>query len=539
MGGPGPALDAPDGDDPNADYIPTAAVLATLPSRNPNLPPDPTEDVPGEQFNVEVEGPVLRAAEMPDIRILRGLLRHGFPPINYMVGPLHGPWRSALTNAIQARLPEHASLLLEHGANPNGYPDACFLIASSRFIRGRDATQTLTAGCALRPRDIALKSLGPNGLASAQIAALTDAELDQRRSSRARFWAEPDFPRVDWPTNNPISALSAAVGVQNPELYSLLIQHGADEAAWTTESSDFHPAVGTHVPSRWAVEPPLWVAIKNKDEEMLRFLLDRGHKPHIFPEALITRSWNALAYAISTNWTAGFDMMSTTSNLSLVSPVFGCHLLHFAVATLDLELVRFVVGKFQGGEDKLPAIAPVTALGHTLLHIASLPLDDSNVNMHSLPVYTSIYEFRTLDTTWRPIELSANTTTRGRGPPTRAWTMPRGRQTTSASRGPSFRDVPQHQLSAQAEVILYLLELLPEEQTVRQDIHGNTFLHYLASIRNPDEVLLARVRAHPAGERGWHSLPNAKGFTASNLFQAGQTARSDWDKQHMPFWRQG
>lgn len=119
----GPALISPDGDDPNAEYVPSADVLASLPSRNPNLPPDATEEVPGEQFDVEVPGPVQRAAKMSDIRILRGLLRHGFAQTNYIVGPLHNPWQSALINAVQARLPEHINLLLEHGTNPNGFPD--------------------------------------------------------------------------------------------------------------------------------------------------------------------------------------------------------------------------------------------------------------------------------------------------------------------------------------------------------------------------------------------------------------------------------
>lgn len=532
----GPVLNAPDGDDPDVDYVPSADVLATLPSRNPNLAPDVDEGVPGEQFNIEVPGPVLRAARMPDIRILRGLLRHGFAATNYIVGPLNSPWQSALTNAIQTRLPEHAKLLLEHGANPNGCPDWCFLAASTRFIRGRDATATVTAGCYLPgSREDALRSLGEDG--RRQTASLTDAEVDERRRSRARFWAEPDFPMADWPTNNPASALSAAVEVQNPDLYEILIKYGADEAAWTTESSHFHPADSTHVPSRWAIEPPLWVAIKNKDGKLLRFLLDRGHKPHLFPEALITRSWNALVYAASTNWTSAFDTMSTMSDLSLLSPVFGCHFLHFAVATLDLDLIRYIISRFEGGENKTLNTVPETALGHTLVHIASLPLDDSNVNLHALPIYNSIHEFRTLSTAWRPKELSHSTITRGRAPPNRGGK--RGGQTTSASRGPGFQDVPQHQLAAQAQVILYLSELLPEEAVTYQDMHGNTPLHYLASIRNPDQVLLARLRAYSAGEKAWGSLPNSRGFTAENLFKAGETARSDWDKQHMAFWKQG
>lgn len=118
-------------------------MFATLPSRNPNLSPDIDEEVLGEQFNVEIPGLVLRAARMPEIRILRGFLRHGFAATNYIVGPLNHPWESTLANSIQARLPEHSKLLFEHGANPNNSPDRPFLAASTRFIRSRDAVPHL------------------------------------------------------------------------------------------------------------------------------------------------------------------------------------------------------------------------------------------------------------------------------------------------------------------------------------------------------------------------------------------------------------
>lgn len=340
---------------------------------------------------------------------------------------------------------------------------------------------------------------------------------------------------VDWPTNNPLSALSAAIDVQSPEIYLKLIKHGADEAAWITESDSFHPGDSMHVPSRWAVEPPLWVAIRNKDEKMLKFLLERDHKPHLFPEALVTRSYNALMYAILLKWTAGFDIMSTMGNLSLLSPVFGCHILHFAVARLEIDLLSHVIDTFEDSGEKVAAVVPRTAFGHTVLLIASLPLEDNNVNMHSLPIYNSIHEFRTLDTVWRPVKLSYNTIDRSRGPSSRG--RVRGGHTTGAYRGPRFQDVPQHQLDAQAEVISYILQILPEEQMTLQDVHGNTFLHYLASIRNPDEALLTHVRTYSGGKAAWNTIPNSRGFTAKNLFQDGQTAKEDWEKKEMPFWR--
>lgn len=145
--------------------------------------------------------------------------------------------------------------------------------------------------------------------------------MEAGRIGRARFWAEVDFPRTDCPTNNPLSPLSAAAKVGSMDMYELLIQHGADESAWkdlgnATESSMHH----SWAPSRWAVEPPLWVAIQNQDLSMIRYLLHCGHKLDLFPEALVTRSWNALTYALASGWMMGFASMAPPTDMSFLSP---------------------------------------------------------------------------------------------------------------------------------------------------------------------------------------------------------------------------
>ncbi|KAI4595725.1 hypothetical protein KJ359_006716 [Pestalotiopsis sp. 9143b] len=314
--------------DPAVEYVPPPDVISMLERSRRGR-------------DVEIPGPVQRAARLPDIRVLRGLLKAGFPATNYIVGPLNNPWESALTNAILARLPEHAKLLLEHGANPNGFPNTCFSMASSRFFRGRRVDLTLTGGAYLMTKEEAIELLKRSKTSSAgsQTADLTDAELQHRRAGRARFWAEVDFPRTDYPTNNPSSALSAATQVGDKMLYLQLIQYGADESAWI----GILPDKDAGTPSSLSVEPPLWVAIKNKDIGMVRFLLDRGHKPDFFPKSLATRSWNAMAYTIATEWTAGFDAMAGLADLSIVTPVYQCHLIHFAIATLNREMIQSVI----------------------------------------------------------------------------------------------------------------------------------------------------------------------------------------------------
>ncbi|KAK6216102.1 hypothetical protein LQW54_003878 [Pestalotiopsis sp. IQ-011] len=479
--------------------------------------------------DVEMPAPVQRAARLPDIRILRGLLQAGFPATNYIVGPLNNLWESALTNAILARLPEHAKLLLDRGANPNGFPNACFAMASTRFFRGHRVDLTLTGGAYLMTKEEAIELLkgSKSSPIGRQMADLTDAELQQRRGGRARFWAEVDFPRTDYPTNNPPSALSASTQVGDKLLYLRLVQYGADESAWIGVLPDKYAGTASSL----SVEPPLWVAVKIKDIDMVRFLLDRGHKPDFFPKSLATRSWNAMAYAIATKWTAGFDAMASLADLKIVTPVYRCHLIHFAVATLDREMIQSVIGKCDGREEQVLRSVPKTALQHNLLHLASLPLDDSFVNMHSLQCYISVHDFRTLDTTWTPLELrSSRPVSRGR--------RARGGGGGLSGRSSGLRDVPSDQLAAQEAVIRFLVRMLPGEELQSQDIHMNTPLHYLASIRNPNDELIDWLRGQPFGDAAW-SVSNSWGFSAKNLLDSGRASRSDWDKPHMPFWKRG
>lgn len=581
----GPPLIPPS--DPDSAYVPPAEVLLSLPDVRTHADPDSSAD-PSAQVQAQVDdlvpGPVMRAAAEPgDVRVLRGLLAHGFPATNYIVGPLNNPWQSALTNAVLAsssgggrNFDEHVRLLVEAGADPNVFPAACYRVASTRFLRGRKAEDTWTAGCYLRDRDQALEDVAPSRFVSDPVAPLTEQdeeeeEVQGRRRARARFWAEHVFPRTDFPTNNPASSLSAAIEAGNLAIYAYLVAHGADETAWM-DGDRYHVIAGDELPSYFVVESPLHVAVRTENREALQFLLDRGHKPDVFPMVLVTRCLNAVMATLAAKpWLEGFDLLAPHADLSLVTPIFRCHVLHFAVASLDLDAVKHVVNALGGPSHASSSVAP-TALGHTLLHVASLPVDDSVATMHASAIYQSIHEFRTTDEGWEPIRLA------GRAAPTRASMRGRGGRGGGhfSTRGGGgghrwswrfrptiFRDLSDEERDAQAAVLLYLLDsgAVPAEQLLAQDVHGNTVLHYLASVRNPDDRVIQALRdravtntedgALPsssssdpsattgAGERLWRGVKNLWGFSAEDLYLAGEAARAEFNERTvkaMPFW---
>ncbi|KAL3429842.1 hypothetical protein BDV09DRAFT_200227 [Aspergillus tetrazonus] len=75
--------------------------------------------------------------------------------------------------------------------------------------------------------------------------------------------------------------------------------------------------------------------------------------------------------------------------------------LHFATAHHDPELLTWLAGLIPGGL----AAAGTTALGHTLLHIASLPPTASQIVAKNPNLARSIHWARTLDYRWRPWRL--------------------------------------------------------------------------------------------------------------------------------------
>ncbi|KAJ9302283.1 hypothetical protein DTO271G3_1149 [Paecilomyces variotii] len=383
-----------------------------------------------------------------------------------------------------------------------------------------------------------------------QEAPISEDELQHRSKSRSRFWAEPDFPQTYYPANSPPHALSVAMKTSNTAIYEYLLDHGSDENAWI-ETRKYAPLSDDLPSSYFAVESPLLSSIKNEDKSAVQFLLDRGHKPDIFPMVLVTRCMNPPMYTVANGkpWLDGFDLLAPYADLSLLTPIFRCHLLHFAVATLDLEVIQHVIDTM-GGSTAAQAVPP-TALGHTLLHIASLPIDDTVVNMHSKKIHSSIHEFRATDARWTPQRLVSTppptqaALSRGRGRGGR----PTGRRiggcffSTGPQRSPRVWGLSEKEREAQSTVLLYLLRSgsLSRNQLGKQDVHGNTALHYIASVRNPDHSLIQTLRESVLADSDvdvWSGIRNIYRFTAEDLDADGRTAKAQYsDRDYAPFWR--
>ena len=100
---------------------------------------------------------------------------------------------------------------------------------------------------------------------------------------------------------------------------------------------------------------------------MLPYLLDRGFNPHSL--ALITRSCalSPAQCAVFIDIFEAYSLLSSGDKLEnpVVTFVFGVHILHFAIAHLQVDLLQ--------GTHLPPSSGPATALGHTTLHVACLP----------------------------------------------------------------------------------------------------------------------------------------------------------------------
>lgn len=377
----------------------------------------------------------------------------------------YGPWKSALTEAILAKRPENAALLLEHHADPNGFPIHLFSSFSSCFVRHR-------------PVDLRPDTIGPlphrekilANIESAQTGPLTVSEIEARQSSQCRFWAEKDFPSLGFAFKGPITALEAAAKVGDKENCARLVKAGADTTAWITGPHVEIPAAVS--PSFLTLSTPLHRAIEAENSAMVAFLLSSHHSPDYFPLSTITRSLNAAMYALTLSAPSRniLDLLLPATYLSARSPIYSCHILHIAAATLHLDLFSHICEAVGSDAKDLSTLAP-TALGHTVLHIACLPRDDSCINVHSRKIYESVHEVRTLSDTWQPLKLWSYA-----APPP---SIPTSAHTISDN-------------TAQSSLIRHLLKThypSPLAALAAQDIHGNTPLHYLASARDFNEEL--------------------------------------------------
>jgi ankyrin repeat protein len=312
-----------------------------------------------------------------------------------------------------------------------------------------------------------------------------------------------------------LTALEVAAMTGNIEILDLLRAAGADESAWIQPSTTSNDAAdqftieGENAPiSFLATSSPVHEAIAAGQQSMLRHLLSTcRYSPNYRPRAAPTVALPPLSYAI-----AQCDLNNTGVQRCLVdllshpqleanlrTPIFNVHPLHFATAHHDPDLLswlaRFIPGEF--------AAAGVTALGHTLLHVASLPLTNCHTVAANPDVARSIHCARTLDSYWSPYRLAS---------PVHMQFLAPGE---TGAKHPQPMTVAQQQ--AQKATIRVLLEWGGIDVRAK-DVDGNTALHYLAATLNVDEETVKLVRQMEGGEAVWQEATNYWGLTPRQLW---------------------
>lgn len=469
--------------------------------------------------------PVIRAATNPDIRVLAALLADpAFDP-SASVSPNAGAvfhYDSALLAAIRSTLPANTSFLLSAGADPNGLPISILAQWAARYLRFRPYLPTTST---TRRQDLIPVLPHP------QLCPPTDAEFAARRATRARFWAEPDFPPLATRLSPPLTALSAAAHAGDCATIDALLVHGADTAAWIYPTSSMDPS--DPGASYLATSTPLHAALDARSMPTVAHLLGKGFSPTVIPPSAPTCGLSALMHTLTLEppWMEAFNLLASSlgANLRVRTPVYGVHVLHIAAATLDLSVLQEVAARVPLRE------AGKTALRHTLLHVACLPAGDAGVQHFSAKVHASVHEVRALSGEWRRATL---------------WPWkPRGQMRDAEA---PFKDsgeekgIEEKARRRQEEVVGWLVEAMSEDvDAAAQDVHGNTALHYLAGARVVNEGLVRWLRGLEGWEEVWLGKRNYWGYTPLELYEDGRKVAEEMrergereeEVRYMPHWR--
>jgi len=483
----------------------------------------------------------IRAARNPDPLVLISVLKEGvrlkehhgtfdlslinqnYSANTYVSGALHSLYNSPLVAAIEAHLPQNVAILLAAGADPNGIQLQDLDEYSVRFIRGRNPAYNKRNFCQCPLRAKVMAKLVGKSDTVPQTAPLTAQEVAARRKVFSRFWSEHELPTLRFRSTPARTALEIATSIGDVQLFDQVRDAGPDESWWVIDPTPQElPDTLTH--SVLCTSSPCHEAIIARKNNMLEHLLALGYSPNILPLAAPT-------WCLSPNMTAiascnppnieGYNILTQNvkTNLNLRTPIFNIHVLHLATARLDIPLLQHLINN---PNTPLEA-AGTTALGHTLLHISTLPLTDAHVNIFSRKIFDSIHDVRTLDTKdWAPINFVLYNP---------------ARRSIFTCFKPSFPldrteddDDDSHR---QAEMTLWLLRTGTQDVGA-QDVYGNTPLHYLAAAMCVNHELLEKVMAcHEGGETVWKSSRNELGYTPEELLEDGKQAEVE---QWKAFW---
>lgn len=516
---------------------------------------------PGGCYNDSV---TIRAAWNPDPKILHTILKHGdqYHPKGHAATPRYldedyeyGPnaenspdipgYTSALLQAIICQHPENVTTLLSAGANPNGISLPFLSQNAAGFLRlGPHFAERQN----FRMEDLSVfnRDYLLTYIPVPQLSLISPEEVEQRFECPipSRFWSEVNF-RTLCPVENADSIPALVAAAEKPDLtilQSLLEAPGTDTSFWTTNPQP-RDIPSSAPSSSLAISSPLHAAIRGRNLPALNLLLSQGFNPNSLPLAAPTRCITpAMATIVSCDpWNA--DAYSALNehrlvDLSIRTPVYNVSILHFAVAKLDLEMLKTIAADIPLSD------AGRTSLGHSILHIACLPLDESWVQMHSAPIFTSCRETRNLS----EMEIAVE----GTGEYVQARRMYQERQHPlynfhlnfvgpgrKIKRPSKFSARPTREAvrdyhTRQVDVVRYLLENCKRIDVAAIDVHRNTALHYLASYRDINEELLDLLWDDGYAEEAWRGIKNRYGYTAAELFKSGYDVNEEEEKG---FWR--
>ena len=485
-----------------------------------------------DDSSIDDDTPVIRAAAKSNSAILEAILaRHAASSaeedhpkwkhhwIQHCLGPnssIQGPiFLSPIISATRARLPHNVRLLLDAGADPNGIERVCMEDYSVRYIRGRHFHDDITDFAACKPRATVLANAQQKGITH-QLCALTREEIDERSHGFPRFWTEPNLPGQRLRMDRALTGLETAAKVGDIEILDLLRTAGADESAWVQEETlsekQFQIEDANWLISFLSTSSPIHEAIVAGQQPMLHHLLSTcGYSPNYCPYAAPTVALPPLSYAIARCDLKDPKVQRCLTDLlshprldaNLRTPIFNIHPLHFATAHHDPALLLWLAALIPGGYKA----AGITALGHTLLHIAALPFNAQQIVGRNPEIARSIHCARTLDSKWRPHRLPS--------PLHMEFSTPED-MSIGLGRKPQPMTVPQQ--LAQQGTIRVLLDW--GDLDVRaKDVDGNTALHYLAGTLNISEDTIEMVRQMDGGEEVWESSENCHGVTPKKMWE--------------------
>jgi hypothetical protein len=449
-------------------------------------------------------GPEIRAARDPNPAVLRALLAHpsgAYRAAKYRSGLTDMFWESALTEAIKCQHPLNVKTVLGFGIDPTPYPVREMSEFAAQFIRFPP----------LDPLSFPTREEAVAEAEYTQDTPVTDKELEMRHDQRPAFWAGADCVNPDVynaGSGNGMTALEMACKGESMDIFDLVWESHPEVSFWMDPPQQV-PTPATL--SSLSVSNPLICAIRYRRTQMVKRLLELEFSPNAMPLAIIQQCFTPLMAAFllcnPPNWEA-YDLLMADNRLdrNVLTPIYRIHFLHVLVAQLSIAAVKRVV------DDGFSlASAGKTAIGHTLLHVACLPANQSHINVFAESIYESSHEFRDFpDFTNHLIIFSQN----------------------------APEPAPANYFDDQRILVQYLLTHVedPDQAISETDIHGNTALHYLACHRTTNQALIDYLVAYSAAAAAvWSSALNKWGYSPAQLCQDGKTAQPEPIKT---FWKQ-